>query len=332
MKHAPANQIPLPDLLSQLGEPLRLRLLRVLEREELTVGELARVVQVPQSTVSRHLKVLSDGGWLASRNEGTSTLHRLLQDDLEQPHRAIWQAIREPLVAIDGPTAREFDEDLRRVEAVLAERRTDTQAFFGRLAGQWDSVRQELFGSTVTLRALLPLIPPDWVVADIGCGTGNAAELLAPCVKQVVCVDQSDVMLHAAERRLKMYPNIRYMQGDLEKLPIESGLLDAAVCVLVLHHINDPAIGVKEMARCLKPGGVCLVVDMVEHDRHTYRQMMGHRWLGFGVPQLVRMMTEAGLVKPRIQVLPAETEAKGPGLFVCTAHKPITGEGPVTGR
>lgn len=312
-----AAQTSLVDRLTALSEPVRLRLLRLLEKEELSVGELARIVQLPQSTVSRHLKVLSDGGWVVSRSEGTSTLLRLVRDDLDQAHRALWHTVREQM----GPSP-ELDEDNRRLTGVLNDRRGDTQAFFGRVAGQWDGVRQELFGDRATVQSLLALLPQSWVVADIGCGTGNAAEVLAPLVAKVFAIDQSDAMLAAAQKRLAGVTNVDFLRGDVEKLPLKSASVDAAVCVLVLHHIEDPTLACAEMARILKPGGVCLIVDMVEHDRVQYKHAMGHRWLGFGIPQLVRLLGDAGLVDVRFSVLPSAAEAKGPGLFSCTARRP----------
>lgn len=313
---ARASQVA--DRLAALSDPVRLRLLRVLDREELSVGELAQVVQLPQSTVSRHLKLLSDGEWLVSRPEGTSTLYRLVLDDLPTDARALWLTVRDQMGETPG-----LAEDARRLQAVLAERRLDTQAFFGRVAGEWDKVRNELFGDRVTLQAMLPLVPHHWTVADLGCGTGNAAELLAPIVKRVIAVDQSEPMITAAKKRLASFKNVDFIRGELEKLPIDTAGVDAAVCVLVMHHMADPSAACREMVRILKPGGTCLIVDMIEHDRASYKHTMGHRWLGFGVPELVRMLTDAGATGVRFLVLPSAPEAKGPGLFACTAQKPL---------
>lgn len=312
------SRTTLVERLTALSEPVRLRLLRLLEKEELSVGELAKVVQLPQSTVSRHLKVLTDGGWVVARSEGTSTLLRLVRDDLEESHRSLWHTVREQM---NGGA--ELDEDVRRLTGVLNERRGDTQAFFGRVAGEWDGVRQELFGDRATVQALLALLPETWTVADIGCGTGNAAEVLAPLVTKVVAIDQSEAMLSAARKRLKGVENVEFVRGDVEKLPLKDASVHAAVCVLVLHHIEDPTVACREMARVLKPGGVCLIVDMVEHDRVQYKHAMGHRWLGFSIPELVRLLGTAGLSDVRFSVLPAAADAKGPGLFACTARKPL---------
>lgn len=315
------NNSGLVDRLALLSDPVRLRLLRLLERQELSVGELARVVQLPQSTVSRHLKLLGEGELLVSRAEGTSTFYRLVLDDLPRESRALWLVVREQ-VALTA----ELEEDHRRLDAVLLDRRLDTASFFGRVAGEWDGVRNELFGDRVTLQALLPLIPHEWTVADLGCGTGNAAELLAPVVSRVIAVDQSEPMLTAAKKRLERFSNVEFLRGDLEKLPIADGSCDAAVCVLVLHHIPDPGLVCAEMARVLRPGGVALIVDMVEHDRSAYRHSMGHRWLGFGVPQMIRLLAAAGLDRVRFQTLPSETHGKGPGLFSCTGRRPGAAE------
>jgi ArsR family transcriptional regulator len=170
--------------LAVLSEPDRLRALRVLEAEELSVGELANTLQLPQSTVSRHLKLLMDGGWLMRRSVGTATLYRLILDDMSLDARELWLVVRKQM----GDTA-ELREDQRRLAGVIAERKVDSQAFFGRVVGEWDELRARLFGTDFTLRAMLALLPPEWAVADLGCGTGNAAELLAPNVERVVAVD-----------------------------------------------------------------------------------------------------------------------------------------------
>lgn len=296
---------------------IRLRILRLLEAQELSVGEVAKVVQLPQSTVSRHLKVLGEGGWLGKRNVGTATLYRLVLDDLSLEARALWLAVR-----IQMDNRAELSEDGRRLQAVLADRRTDSQAFFGRVAGEWDTVRNELFGDRFTPAALLSLLPRHWTVVDLGCGTGNASELLAPCVAKVLAVDQSPVMLEAARRRLADFSNVEFLEGSLPSLPLADSSADASVCLLVLHHLADPSPAAAEIARILKPGGTVLLVDMVRHDRAEYRQTMGHKHLGFSRQSIESMFQTAGLAELSYRELPGEPDARGPGLFVATASKP----------
>jgi len=316
MKRA-AQPIPVAERLAALSEPVRLRLCRLLEREELSVGEVASVLQLPQSTVSRHLKVLSDGGWLLKRADGTATMYRLVLDDLAVDARALWVAVREQL----GDSA-ELREDLRRLEAVLDDRKADSSSFFGRVAGAWDDLRTQLFGSSFTAPALLALLPREWTVADLGCGTGNAAELLAGRVRKVIAVDASDVMLRAAKKRLANVRGVEFRQGPLEHLPLKDASVDAAVCVLVLHHLDEPENATREMRRIVKPGGRVLVVDMFEHDRREYRHQMGHKHLGFSEARAKSMLERAGFVRVRVDALPAWPDSKGPSLYAATGEAP----------
>lgn len=304
------SSVGVAEQLAVLSEPVRLRVLRVLESHELSVGEVSKVVQLPQSTVSRHLKLLADAGWLDRRSEGPATLYRLVLDDLPPAARSIWVPVREQI-----SNGSETAEDLRRVAAVLAERRTDSQSFFGRVAGEWDAMRNELFGASFSASALLGLIPSNWVIADLGCGTGNAAELLAPVVKQVIAVDQSDAMLVAARQRLAPFKNVEFVRGDLEKIPLANASVDVAAMMLVLHHITEPDAAIAEARRIIRPGGALVLLDMVAHDRADYRQTMGHKHLGFARPNVEGMLSAAGFKEINHRELPRDTSARGPGLF-----------------
>jgi ArsR family transcriptional regulator len=326
------SDIPVAIRLAVLADKTRLRLLRVLEGAELSVGELAQVFQSPQSTISRHLKVLADAGWIVRRNEGTATFYRMVLDDLTTSARALWLTIREQ--AAEGDRA-ELAEDVRRVAAVLDERRTDSQAYFGRVAGEWDAVRQELFGTRFTHHALLELLTSSWVVADLGCGTGNIAELLAPIVKRVIAVDQSGPMIDAAKRRLKGVKNVEFVESELSHLPLTNGSVDVAAFGLVLHHVAKPELPLKEAARILRGGpggggevpGRVLVVDMVRHDRSEYRHLMGHQHLGFSRDDIESRFETAGLEPMSFRELPVDPDARGPGLFVATAKVGTGGGG-----
>jgi ArsR family transcriptional regulator len=318
-----AESVPIAERLAALAESDRLRMLRVLECEELSVGEVAQVMQQPQSTVSRRLKILTEAGWLRRRSVGTSAIYALVHDDLPESARRLWASVRQSL-----DNDRQTRDDLLRLESVVAARGQDSQAFFGRVVGEWDSIRTELFGAGFTPPALLGLLDPAWVVADIGCGTGNAPEHLASHVRRVIAVDQSQPMLDAAAKRLSRFANVEFRHGSAEALPIDDGSIDAAVCVLVLHHVEDPVVALGEMRRVLKPGGVALIVDMTAHQREEFRQRMGHRRLGIAADEMIAMLTEAGLVEARVSALPVAPSARGPSLFVATARRPSGRETP----
>ncbi|MHC4989786.1 MAG: ArsR/SmtB family transcription factor [Planctomycetota bacterium] len=302
--------------LATLSDVARLRILRLLDREELSVGELARALQLPQSTVSRHLKVLHDGQWVRKRVEGTASYYRVLPEWLPDAARQLWQLTKTQLET--SPT---LDDDDHRLTEVLAERRTDSRSFFGRVGGEWDHLRQELFGSGFTAEALLSLIEPRWVVADLGCGTGNASEWLSPLVHRVIAVDREPSMLDAARMRLEALNNVEFRQGDLHALPIDDAHVDAAVVMLVLHHVEQPLPVVAEMARILRSPGRLLIVDMVRHDREIYRQTMGHHHLGFDENDVGGWCSATGLQLTRFLRLHPDTSVKGPGLFAATLEK-----------
>jgi ubiquinone/menaquinone biosynthesis C-methylase UbiE len=307
---------PILDHLTALADPIRSRMLLLLERNELTVGELCTILQLPQSTVSRHLKTLSDTSWAVSRRDGTSRYYRLADNAGESAPPRLWSIVREEVYL--APSAQ---QDARRLESVLAARRTQSQAFFASAAGQWDRLRAELFGQNFCSVSILGLLDERWVVGDLGCGTGQVAAMLAPFVRRLIAVDASTEMLSAARERLRAHDNAIIRQGVLERLPIEGDSLDVAVFLLVLHHLPDPAVALGEAARVLRPQGKLLIVDMVPHQREEYKQQMGHVWLGFSEEQMQKYLNDAGLGQVSFHPVPPQADAKGPALFSAVARK-----------
>jgi len=307
---------PILDHMAALADPVRCRMLLALERHELTVNEICSVLQLPQSTVSRHLKTLADDAWVVSRRDGTSRFYGMVLEDLDPGAQRLWPLIREQVSGTNGA-----DHDERRLKSVLARRRSKSEEFFASASGQWDRLRADLFGEHFQLHALLALIDPTLTVGDLGCGTGQVSELIAPHVAKVVAVDGSADMVQAARRRLKGASQVEVRRGDMEALPIDDRQLDVAIIALVLHHVPDPARALSEVSRVLKSGGRLLIVDMLPHDRVEYQQQMGHVWLGFSELTIRKYLEAAGFERPAITLLPAEERAKGPSLFVATARK-----------
>src|SRR5688572_3588499 len=197
--------------MSALADPTRCRILLLLEKHELTVSEICAVLQTPQSSVSRHLKTLADDDWVASRRDGTSRFYSMPVDDLDSGAARLWPIIREQVVAT--PAA---GQDERRLRGVLTRRRAKSQEFFAAAAADWDRLRGDLFGDTFFLWAVLGLIDPTLTVGDLGCGTGQLTEIVAPYVGRMVSVDSSPDMLDAARQRLVGAENVELRQGDLE--------------------------------------------------------------------------------------------------------------------
>ena len=301
------------DQLSVLADPTRSRLLLLLEQRELSVSELCAVVQLPQSTVSRHLKVLTDDGWASSRADGPARHYRLAP--LGDAAGELWLTVRGPLAQTPAAVA-----DAGRLPDMLAARASRSKHFFSTTAGRWDAVRADLFGASADL-ALLGLLDDRWTVGDLGCGTGVIAAAVAPYVEQVIAIDASEDMLAVAGQRLHSAPNVDLRAGDLERLPLADGELDAAVLFLVLHYVEDPGAALREAGRALTAGGRLLVVDMAPHDRVDYSEQMGHLWLGFDRDQLSDWLTAAGLTAVRFADVPVDPQAKGPKLFAATARR-----------
>jgi ArsR family transcriptional regulator len=299
--------------MEQLAEPTRLRILRALEKQELSVLELCEVLALPQSTVSRHLRLLAERGWLSSRRSGTQSLYGWAEE-LEPGARRLWLLARAETDA--WPVLR---QDAERLGAVKA-RRDGAQRFFAGAAGAWDRLRAEVYGHRVAEEALLALVPSEWTIADLGCGTGVLAAELARRVRKVVAVDRSAEMLRAARKRLAGAANVEIHEARLEALPVADASCDAAVAVLVLAYLPEPAAALREAARILRPGGRLVVVEAARHGDEELRRRMGQLTPGFEEGALARLFPPA-LADVACRTLPPEPGAKGPGLVVASARR-----------
>ncbi|MEX1187548.1 MAG: metalloregulator ArsR/SmtB family transcription factor [Gemmatimonadaceae bacterium] len=305
------------DCMTALADSTRSRLLLVLERHECTVTELCTVLQLPQSTVSRHLKVLADEGLVGSRQEGTSRYYRMSRDRVDPGAQRLWRIVREQI-----SESAAADQDAHRLDSVLLRRRERSHEFFSGAAAEWDRLRTELFGRRSDLVGLMGLVDDRWTVGDLGCGTGQLTEAIAPFVERVVAIDSSEAMLGSAKKRLAGVRNVHLRRGELENLPVADDSLDAALLFLVLHYLPEPALAIAEAARVVRPGGRILVVDMMPHDHAEYRQTMGHVWQGFSEDTVTEWFTAEQLEGARYHALPADAEAKGPALFSASARVP----------
>jgi len=302
--------------LGSLADPVRLRLLALLEENELGVGELAEIVQLPQSSVSRHLKQLAELGWVVARPERTANLYRMANGELSEGSRQLWELARGEIAGWNA-----LRHDRLRLERRLRERRAGGDSFFAGVAAEWESLRAELYGQRFTEAAIAALVPREWVIADLACGSGDLTLRLAPRVRRVVAVDASREMLAAARRRLAGLANVELRQGDLGALPLDSGSCDAALLLLALTHVEAPATALAEMARILRPGGRAVVVDLLRHDRDDFRRQLGQQRNGFEEPELAALLSAAGFEGVDCAPLPPEPEAKGPALLLASATR-----------
>ena len=299
-----------------LADPTRLRLLHVLERHELGVAELCEVLQQPQSTVSRHLKILSSQGWIEVRRRGQNRIYRM-SGEIDPAARRLWKVAR-------GESERwaTLQHDQLRLDRRLKERRGGGDDFFAGAAGDWDRLRAEWYGTGFGVSALVALLPPGWTVADLGCGTGALTAALAPEVARVVGVDRSADMLRSARRRTSGLGNVDLRRGTLEDLPLGDASCDAALLVLSLGWVAEPARALAEAARVVRPGGRVALVDAVLHDDEDFRRRAGQVWPGFEPARVVEMLVAAGFADATCRPLPPEPAAKGPALLLARARRP----------
>lgn len=298
--------------LGGVADTARIRLMRLVAARELGVSDLCEAVQLPQSTVSRHLKILSEEGWIAHRREGTSHLYKM---EAQVGVRAgLWEAIRSA-----SEEWKEVGQDAKRLEAAL--RRRSGRHFIAGSAAQWQQMREEAYGRLFPLEAAMGLLPREWAVADLGCASGLMVANLARHVRKVVGVDHDADMLKAAQAHCKELKNAEIVAGDLQALPLKEALFDAAIMVLVLAWIEDPAKALAEAARILKPGGKLVVVDISHHDRTDFFRSMRQRHMGFDEKTMLGWLKKAGLGDAKVQPVPHDPEARGPALFLASGVK-----------
>lgn len=282
-------------ILKSMADPTRLRLLAILDTEELSVNELVRIMGMGQSRISRHLAVLKDAGLLAQRREGTWSYYSIPST---VDGKGLLLAFRQSPVyksTIEG--------DGSRIRKVLQDRRDESLTYHEKVAEDWDDIRAEYFGLRVRNRALAGLVPSDWTVADIGCGTGFLLLAVAPLVRKAIGIDSSSEMLRVARRKARDrgMKNIEFIKADMNKIPLKDSVLDGLTASMVLHHSPEPVETAKEWGRLLKPGGKISVVELEKHEHEWLRDEMADIWLGFDPKELRSYFRAGGFEQIRVE-------------------------------
>ncbi|MGY3264761.1 ArsR/SmtB family transcription factor [Lysobacter sp. HA35] len=273
--------------LKTFADATRVRLLALLEREELTVAELSSITRLAQPRVSTHLARLKDAGLVRDRRAGVSAYYRFDDESLEPAQSALWRMLRD---GSDDPLLR---QDAERVPAVLASRAAD-QNWADTVAG--DMERHYSPGRTweALARSALPLMETGDVL-DIASGDGVLAELIAPHSSRYVCLDASSKVVLAASERLRRLSNVEVIEGDMHALSFDDGSFDLVVLMHALTYADEPAKAVAEAARVLRPGGRLLLSSLAKHEHRAVVEAYGHVNLGFSEKDLQRFATKAGL-------------------------------------
>ena len=283
--------VPLADLLQALADPTRLRILSLLRRMELSVGEIAQLLGQSQPRVSRHVRILADAGAVERRKEGSWVFLTVADAERNAPMFALLDRWSDPR------STEIFERDAARLEGVRAERAEAASRFFAAQAEIWDSIRSlhvaesEVEGAIGRALADRPL----GRLVDIGTGTGRMLELFGPAADQAIGIDRSSEMLRLARAKLEaagIATSLR--QGDMYALPLGDGSADTIIIHQVLHYAHSPATAIAEAARVLGPGGTLLVVDFAAHEREELRSTDAHISLGFDDSAMAAWFEAAG--------------------------------------
>jgi ArsR family transcriptional regulator len=287
--------------LKLISDPSRLRLLLLLEREELSVAELQEILAMGQSRISTHLSQLKSAGLVEDRKQGKNSLYRILDRQLID------------LLHSAGSEIPEAKDDARALQLVLEKRRDKVRGYFDELAGKFG--RNYVPGRSWKglAETLLQLMPP-MAIADLGAGEGTFSQLLAQRAERVIAVDNSARMVEfgATLARENGIANLEYRLGDLESPPIDDATMDLAFFSQSLHHALHPDRAVVAAARLLKPGGRIVLLDLKRHSFEQARDLYADTWLGFSEVELRGFLDSAGFGEVRSWVV--DREARSPGL------------------
>jgi ubiquinone/menaquinone biosynthesis C-methylase UbiE len=288
-----------------LADPSRLRILLLVEREELSVAELQEILGMGQSRISTHLAQLKNAGLVEDRRHGKSILYRLKPGVQSNGFSEMLGVLRQ--AAAEIPEAEQDSEALR---LALRRRQDKMRAYFDELAGKFG--RNYVPGRSWQglAETLLTLMPP-MVIADLGAGEGTFSQLLARRSKKVIAVDNSEKMVeYGRELALKHgVKNLEYRKGDIEEVPIKDATVDLAFFSQALHHAQHPERAVAEAARILKPGGRIVVLDLLRHSYEEARELYADLWLGFTEVEVTRFLRQAGFKNIETSVVHSEEDA-----------------------
>lgn len=293
-----------------------MRLVALLERDELSVNELQQITRLGQSRISTHLGLLQEVGLLTSRKDGKRNFYRI------NPNAPAEASACLKIALTGAPEIPEHAADLTHLKRVLAERNDQAKLYFNQVAGRFD--RQYGPGRSwqafaQTLLRLLPRLD----IADLGSGEGLQAELLARNARRVICVDNSKHIVDFGQRKAKKngLKNLEFRHGDIENPPLRAKSVDVALLSQALHHAEHPKTAIAAAHRILRPGGRILILDLLEHNFEQARELYGDRWLGFPQNKLHEWLKAAKFRQIEITEVAREEEPPHFQTVLATAVK-----------
>jgi ubiquinone/menaquinone biosynthesis C-methylase UbiE len=275
-----------------LSDKTRVRLLYILQKYELNANEVVQIVDMVQSGVSRHLKILVESDLLTSRKDASYIYYSASKNDMS---KALISLINksDDLKLI-------FDKDRKKAREIIKIRKNRTKKFFKAVAPQWDILKHEVLGNFDLDLIIKEKISYQGIVADLGCGTGELIKKLSNKIisgnnlDKLIGIDSSPQMLDQARERLNRTSRADLRLGELEHLPMKNREIDTAIMNMVLHHISQPELSIDEVFRVLKLGGIFILTDFEKHDSQKIKKIMGGSWSGFEKEKIKTWLNDAG--------------------------------------
>lgn len=294
------------NFLRLLADPTRLRLILLLEQEELSVAELQDVLGMGQSRISSHLAQLKRAGVVEDRRAGKNVYYGLSNDGKLGPRRA---RVSE-LTRILAREMREAQRDRTALKIVLRKRQDKAREYFDQLAGRFGRSYVPGRSWQALAHTMIAMLPP-LVVADLGAGEGTLSQLLAKKARKVIAVDNAPKMVEFGSKLAKKhgFRNLEYRLGDIEDPPIEENSIDLAIFSQALHHAIHPERAIAAAYRMLKKDGRVVVLDLLSHRFEKARDLYADHWLGFSEVQLHQWLESAGFNDVEVTVVSREKES-----------------------
>ncbi|HEY2713881.1 MAG TPA: metalloregulator ArsR/SmtB family transcription factor [Chthoniobacterales bacterium] len=294
------------NFLRLLADPTRLRLISLLEEEELSVAELQDILGMGQSRISSHLAQLKRAGVVEDRRAGKNVYYGLTNGAKLDPRRAKVSELTRTL-------AREMPEtrrDRTALRIVLRKRQDKAREYFDQLAGRFGRSYCPGRSWQALAHTMIAMLPP-LVVADLGAGEGTLSQLMAKKARKVIAIDNAPKMVEFGSQLAKKhgFKNLEYRLGDIEDPPIKKDSTDLAIFSQALHHAIHPERAIEAAHRILKTGGRVVVLDLLSHRFEKARELYADHWLGFSEAQLQQWLEEAGFSEIEVTVVSREKES-----------------------
>src|SRR3954451_17775945 len=294
------------NFLRLLGDPTRVRLLLLLEEDELTVAELQKILGMGQSRISSHLAQLKRAGVVEDRRSGKNVYYGLTSKEERNPARA--KATE--LIYVLAREMPEVARDRTALQLALRKRRDKAREYFDQLAGKFGRSYVPGRSWQALAHTMITLLPP-LTVADLGAGEGTLSQLLAKTARKVIAIDNAPKMVEFGAQLAKRhgFSNLEFRLGDIEDPPIEKGSVDLAILSQALHHAIHPERAIASAHRILRKGGRVVILDLLSHRFERARELYADHWLGFSEVQLHQFLETVGFKNIEVTVVAREKQS-----------------------